>query len=179
MRTRQRALGSPAGLRLRLGLGLGTQRPRPASQVSLELWAPASQRDPERPRVCPATPEPSTPAPVRRDPLAVAFPGVATFWGAGLRGEGEYRPFFPSPRPHCTETPGDRPPPSRPTAFNWGREERVTNALGGLAHWLGALGQSHSTFGEGRANPPRSSEREPPFYPEKRPCFSQFDRNDV
>ncbi|XP_053744710.1 uncharacterized protein LOC109268424 [Panthera pardus] len=89
MRTRQQAHGSPAGLRLRLrlrlGLGLGIRRPRPASQVSLELWAPAYQRAPERPGVCPA-------APVRRDPLAVAFPGVATLWGPGLRGEEEFCP---------------------------------------------------------------------------------------
>lgn len=174
MRTRQQAHGSPAGLRLRLrlrlGLGLGIRRPRPASQVSLELWAPAYQRAPERPGVCPA-------APVRRDPLAVAFPGVATLWGPGLRGEGEYGPFFSHPAPSVLKHLATAPPPR---AFNGGGgERRATNAPGGLAHWLGALGQSRDTFGEGRANPPSSPEPEPPSYPEKRQGFSQFDRNDV
>lgn len=59
-----------------------------AGVSSLELWASTSPRAPERPGICPAPPGPSETAPVRRDPLPVAFPGIATFRGPGLGGEG-------------------------------------------------------------------------------------------
>lgn len=83
---RQPALGSTAGLQLGLGPGLGTRRPRPGWQVSLELWAPGPPRALERPGVCPSPPGPSASAPVRRDPVTVAFPGVETLRGPGLGG---------------------------------------------------------------------------------------------
>ncbi|XDC57366.1 hypothetical protein R6Z07M_008548 [Ovis aries] len=64
---------------------MGTRRPRPGWQVSLELWAPGPPRALERPGVCPS-PGPSASAPVRRDPVTVAFPGVETLRGPGLGG---------------------------------------------------------------------------------------------
>lgn len=57
---------------------------------------PGVPTSPQTPRLCLSPPGPSATAAVRRDPLPVAFPGIATLgalgWGGKL-GEGEYRPF--------------------------------------------------------------------------------------